>query len=67
MLIQLYDVESAFLPSGNQLQSRSPKKKEEVRSPLLIEFGHPVDQNIHSCYYRFWPRVILRKAKEFKN
>ena len=37
------------------------------RSPLIVEFGNPVDQNIHSCYYIFWPGDILRKAQETQN
>ena len=45
--------------------SNSPgAQKEEIRSPLKKEFGNTVDQNRHSCYYRFWPRDISRKAQE---
>ena len=41
--------------------------KEKVRSPLIVEFGNPLDQNIHFCYNRFWPGDISRKAQETQN
>ena len=40
------------------------RKKVEVPSPLIVEFGNPVDQNIYPVYYRFWPGDISRKAQE---
>ena len=43
---------------------QEPKDKKKVRSPLIVEFGNPVDQNVHSCYNRFWPGDISRKAQE---
>ena len=44
---------------------QEPKdKKKKVRSPLIVEFGNHVDQNVHSCYNRFWPGDISRKAQE---
>ena len=43
--------------------SSGAQRKKEVRSPLLVEFGNPVDQNIHSCYYRFWPGGISKKYR----
>ena len=30
-------------------------------------FDNPVDQHIHSCYHRFWPGDISRKAQETHN
>ena len=51
----------------NNWQSRSPKRKEEGRSPLIVEFGNPVDQIIRSRYYTFWPGDISRKAQETQN
>ena len=42
-------------------------KKEEVRSPLIVEFGNPEHQNIPSCYYRFWHGDISRNAQETQN
>ena len=46
---------------------QDPKRKEEGRSPLIVELGNPVDQNIHSCFYIFWPGDISRKAQEIRN
>ena len=46
---------------------QEPKDKKKVRSPLIVEFGNPVDQNVHSCYNRFWPGDISRKAQETQN
>ena len=34
-------------------------KKEEVRSPLIVELGNSVDQNIQSCFYRSQPGGFL--------
>ena len=51
--------------SGSIVQE--PKDKKKVRSPLIVEFGNPVDQNVHSCYNRFWPGDISRKAQETQN
>ena len=45
---------------------QEPKEKNEVHYPLIVEFGKPVDQNINSCYYRFWPGDISRKEQETK-
>ena len=45
----------------------STEAKEEVRSPLLVEFGNPMDQNIYLCCCRFWPGDISRKAQETQN
>ena len=42
---------------------QEPKEKQEVRAPLIFEFGNPVDQNIHLWYYRCWPGDISRKAQ----
>ena len=42
-------------------------KKKEVHSSLIVDFGNPVAQNKHSCYYRFWPGDISRKAHETHN
>ena len=47
--------------------SGSPKTKEEGRSPLIVEFGNPVDQNKHSCYYIFGSGDISRKAQGYSN
>ena len=46
---------------------QEPKEKEEVCSPLIAEVGNPMDQNIHLCYYSFWPGDISRKAQETQN
>ena len=43
------------------------RNKKEVRSPLIEEFGNPLDQNKLLCYNRFWPEDISRKAHETKN
>ena len=58
--------EKHFL-SIEKVYSLGLKKKEEIRSPLSVEFGNPMDQNIHSCYYRIWPGDISRKAQETQN
>ena len=58
--------EKHFL-SIEKVYSLGLKKKEEIRSPLSVEFGNPVDQNIHSGYYRIWPGDISRRAQETQN
>ena len=49
---------------GSNTSPGAQSKKGKVRSPLIVEFGNPVDKNIHLCYYRFWPGDISRKAQE---
>ena len=69
-----YNAELEFLlPKITRLCMFSPislgakRKKKRVRSPLIVEFGNPVDQNIHLCYYSFWPEDISKKAQETQN
>ena len=40
---------------------------ESVSEDFPSYFGNPVDQNIHSCYYIFWPGDISRKEQETQN
>ena len=50
--------------------SKKPRNDRKIKTVKflfllsIVEFGNPVDQNIHSCYYRFWPVDISRKANE---
>ena len=55
------------LTSPIEIIVQEPKDKKKVRSPLIVEFGNPVDQNVHSCHNRFWPGDISRKAQETQN
>ena len=42
------------------------KEKEEVRSPLIVEFGNVVDKIIHLCYHRFCPETFRERHKRLK-
>ena len=42
------------------------KEKKRGCSPLIIEFGNPVDQNIRSRYYTFGPETFRERHRRLK-